>query len=250
MKAYLLSVIIAAKDPPETQFVRCLASFSALAQVHRIQLVLVESGEPLLVTAESVSQFANVKRLRVPAEGVYSAYNAGIDVAEGTYLLFFGADDIALPGMDSVIEHLDATAAAYHLYAATCYMQASGLLNPSARRLSLIRANWCHQGIFYLRDYLSNHRYEARYQMQADHKLNIDIVSNKQLRFGVSQTTVAYFSAGGISSMSPDLVFRKDFPSIVAVAYGQPWGWLVRVKQILVDFLVGPPEKRFVPHDK
>lgn len=250
MDKYLLSLVIAAKDPPAAPFALCLASFSALAHAHRIQIVLVESGEPARLEPASLAAFADVKRLQVPAEGVYAAYNAGIGAADGTYLLFFGVDDIALPGMDSVIAHLAAAPEPYHLYAATCYMQATGVQRPSTRRTSLILANWCHQGIFYRCSHLLEHRYEVRYRMQADHKLNIDIVSNRALRFGVSQEMVAYFSAGGISSVRPDLVFRKDFPAIVAAAYGKPWGWLVRAKQLLIDLLLGAPEKRFMPRDK
>lgn len=229
---------------------RCLASFSALEHAHRIQLVFVESGEPAYLEISSLARFADVKRLQVPAEGVYAAYNAGISASEGTYLLFFGCDDVALPGMDNIIAHLDSVFEPYHLYAAACYMQTTGVNSPSMRRTSLIFANWCHQGIFYLRAYLLEHRYETRYRIQADHKLNIDIVSNRTLRFEVSQEMVAYFSAGGVSSVNPDLVFRKDFPVIVAAAYGRPWGWLVRVKQMLANLLLGTPEKRFMLHGK
>ena len=250
MDKFLVSLVLAAKSPPREVLVLCLASFSALQNASRIQLVIVESGTPAELPDDAFAAFANVKRLEVPAEGVYAAYNAGIEVADGTYLLFFGVDDIALPGMDRVIEHLDTSPESYHLYAAPCYMQAGGIRRPSERRTSLIFANWCHQGIFYQRNHLFCNRYDPRYRVQADHKLNIDIVSNKKMRVGISQYLVAYFSAGGISSVSPDLVFRADFPKIVALSYGQKWGCLVRTKQILIDFLLGRPETRFKAREK
>lgn len=250
MDKYLISVAIAAKEPPPALLELCLASFSALTHAPRIQVVLVESGESAQIDAARFARFANVKRVQVPPEGVYAAYNAAIDAAEGTYILFFGIDDIALPGMDKVIAILGASPEAYHLFAATCYMQSAGVHSPSTRRTSLVFANWCHQGIFYLRTHLLQNRYDIRYRMQADHKLNIDIVSNPALRFGISKEMVAYFSAGGVSSVKPDLVFRKDFSAIVAAAYGKPWGWLVRAKQILIDLLAGPPEKRFMSRKK
>lgn len=247
---YLISLVIAAKDPPAAPLALCLASFAALRYAGCIQLVLVESGVPAQLDNGCLNSFADVKRLLVPAEGVYSAYNTGIGAAEGTYLLFFGIDDIALPGIDNVIAHLDASIETYYLYAAACYMQASGLRCPSNRRISLIFGNWCHQGIFYLRRHLLSNRYEIRYKMQADHKMNIDIVSNHEFRFGISQELVAYFSAGGISSVTPDLLFRKDFPLIVASAYGWPWGGLTWAKQKIVDLLLGVPEKRFIPRNR
>ena len=250
MDKYLISLVVAAKNPPRAKFALCLASFSALKHAGRIQLILVESGEPSELSPDSLASFASVKRLLVPAEGIYAAYNSGIDEAEGTYLLFFGVDDIALPGMDKVIASLDGAPEIYHLFAAACYMQTTGVNRPSLRRTSLIFANWCHQGIFYLRKHLRDNRYKLRYRVQADHKLNIDIVSNPQLVIGVSQELVAYFSAGGASSVNPDLLFRKDFPTIVGEAYGRHWGWLVRAKQIVIDLLLGTPEKRFKAREK
>lgn len=245
MDNFLISVVIAAKDPPVALLELCLASFSSLSNANRLQLVIVQSGSLPILQQEVVKRFAAVKVIEVPPEGVYSAYNAGINVADGTYILFFGIDDIALPGMDSVIDQLASATLPFHLFAAACYMQSVGVSAPSRRRTSLVFRNWCHQGIFYLREYLLSHLYQIEYRAQADHKMNIDIVSNRALRFGVSKELVAYFSAGGVSSLRPDLRFRSDFPSLVAHAYGWHYGFLVKVKQLVIDALLGDPEHRF-----
>jgi len=242
---YLITVVIAAKDPPDTLLELCLASFSSLANAHRLQLVIVRSGTIPVLPQAAIKRFAAVKVVEVSPEGVYSAYNAGIKAAEGTYVLFFGIDDIVLPGMDSVIDQLATATGSFHLFAAACYMQAVGVAEPSRRRTSLVFRNWCHQGIFYQRSYLLSHPYQTEYRAQADHKMNIDIVSNRALRFGISKEVVAYFSAGGVSSLRPDLRFRKDFPSLVAHAYGKHYGLLVKMKQLVIDKLLGDPEHRF-----
>lgn len=245
MDKFLITVVIAAKDAPAALLELCLASFSALANAHRLQLVIVQSGSLPILQQDSVKRFAVVNVIEVLPEGVYSAYNAGVKAAEGTYVLFFGIDDIVLPGMDSVIDQLASASLPFHLFAAACYMQSVGLAEPSRRRTSLVFRNWCHQGIFYLRSYLLSHPYQIEYRAQADHKMNIDIVSNRSLRFGVTKELVAYFSAGGVSSLRPDLRFRKDFPSLVARAYGKHYGLLVKVKQLVIDTLLGDPEHRF-----
>lgn len=245
MDKFLITVVIAAKDAPAALLELCLASFSALANAHRLQLVIVQSGSLPILQQDSVKRFAVVNVIEVLPEGVYSAYNAGIKAAEGTYVLFFGIDDIVLSGMDSVIDQLASASLPFHLFAAACYMQSVGLAEPSRRRTSLVFRNWCHQGIFYLRSYLLSHPYQIEYRAQADHKMNIDIVSNRSLRFGVTKELVAYFSAGGVSSLRPDLRFRKDFPMLVARAYGKHYGLLVKVKQLLIDTLLGDPEHRF-----
>lgn len=245
MNKFLITVVIAAKDPSAALLELCLASFSSLANAHRLQLVIVQSGSLPILQQDAVKRFASLKVIEVSPEGVYSAYNAGIKAADGTYVLFFGIDDIVLPGMDSVIDQLASATMPFHLFAAACYMQSVGVAEPSRRRTSLVFRNWCHQGIFYLRSYLLSHPYQTEYRAQADHKMNIDIVSNRALRFGVSKELVAYFSAGGVSSLRPDLRFRKDFPMLVARAYGKHYGLLVKVKQLVIDALLGDPERRF-----
>jgi glycosyltransferase involved in cell wall biosynthesis len=240
-----LSVIIAAKNPPAPQLHLCLASFAALANADRLQLLIIKSGDIPELPASLTAAFADFKIIDVPPEGVYAAYNAGCDHASGTYTLFFGADDIALPGMDAVIDEVLSQGDSHELVAAACYMQSFGMARPSTRRTGLIFANWCHQGLFYRTAYLKTHRYDGRYRIQADHKMNIDIVANRSNRVHISNQLVAYFCAGGVSSVRPDLRFRADFPAIVGDAYGRPWGWLVRLKQIAIDLVKGPPEKRF-----
>lgn len=242
---YLISVVIAVKDP-EIYFLKlCLASFACLSNSKYLQIVIVGSGVLPDFDDNTFVRFGDFKVIDVPAEGVYSAYNAGIKSSDGTYILFFGFDDIALPGMDGVIFQLASSPVVFHLFAAACYMQSVGVAEPSQLRLSLILRNWCHQGIFYLRSYMLDHFYETDYSAQADHKMNIDIVSDRSLRFGISKELVSYFSAGGFSSLRPDLRFRKDFPSIVGKAYGRPYGWSVKLKQLLIDALLGKPEYRF-----
>lgn len=241
----LLSVVIAAKDPAPELLLLCVASFAALSQARALDVVIVRSGEIPRLPVETQSSFARFTVVEAPPVGVYAAYNIGTLAATGTHVLYFGIDDIALPGMDTVIGTLAEAPGQHHLIAASCYMQSVGIASPTRRRTSLAFRNWCHQGIFYLRSHMVDHPYEVRYRAQADHKMNIDIVSNHALSFSISEELVSYFSAGGVSSLLPDLEFRQDFPAIVAFAYGQPLGLLVKLKQLLIDAVLGDPEKRF-----
>ena len=241
----VLSIVVAAKDPPRELLSLCLASFGALRHGPALDVVVVGSGVLPALPDDLTSRFARYTVIDVPPAGIYAAYNAGTQAAIGVHVLFFGIDDLALPGMDVAIDALTEQPGHYHLYAAACYMQSVGIASPSRWRASLAIRNWCHQGIFYLRSYLVDHHYQTEYRAQADHKMNIDIVSNRSLRFGVCSELVAYFSAGGVSSMRPDLPFRRDFPAIVSRAYGRPLGALVKLKQLLIDAVLGDPESRF-----
>ena len=240
-----ISVVIAVKDPAIEQFLLCLTSFAALANAKKLQIVIIKSGKIPVIPAAILENFGEIKIIDAPPEGVYGAYNIGCEHAKGSYTLFFGADDIALPGMDTLMDKVLLVDDSYHMVAAASYMQSTGISQPSRSRRGLIFSNWCHQGIFYQTAYLQQHRYDQAYKIQADHKLNIDIVSKSTNKIHISRTLVSYFSAGGVSTTRPDLKFRSDFPGIVGKAYGKHWGWLVRFKQIAIDLVRGAPEERF-----
>lgn len=243
MNAPLLTVIIAAKDPPPLMLGRCLSSFASLGCAGRIHLLLVISGELPALDGATTAAFESFELLDTPGRGVYGAYNVGIDKARGLYVLFFGIDDIALPGLDAVAGRLDH--APYDVFAAACYMQGKGVRYPSTDRRSLIRANWCQQGIFYSRSRLTAYRFDTRYPIQADHKMNIDIVADTSTRIGVSDELVAYFSSGGVSSVRHDVAFIRDFPDIVGAAYGRPLGMYFKWRQRLSVWVLGPLDKRY-----
>jgi glycosyltransferase involved in cell wall biosynthesis len=243
MSDTVLTVVLAAKDPDQRQMARCLASFAALACAPRLQMLLVQSGQVTPPSAALVSAFASFTTVDTPPRGVYTAYNAGIDHAQGRYTLFFGVDDIALPAMDAAFVALER--GSFDLYAASCYMQGKGVRAPSSDRRSLIRANWCQQGLFYATAQLATRRFDTRYPVQADHKLNIDLVADRSTRLGIQDEPVAYFSLGGVSSQRHDLNFVRDFPTIVGAAYGRPTGLYWAWRQKVSILLYGPLEKRY-----
>jgi glycosyltransferase involved in cell wall biosynthesis len=240
----LVSAIIAAKDADPRQLARCIASFSALNKAASIEVIEVTSGRPAEIPETLLSGLHGFQRISTPPRGIYAAYNEGVSHARGTYLMFFGVDDIALPPLDDVIGAIESQDRCPHLIAAGCYMQQKGAIIPSTRPSSLAFGNWCHQGLLYLRDYLAHHPYEENYRIRADHKMNIDIVSDPSLRYTVDKRVIAYFSAGGASSMVTDIPFRNDFPAIVARSFGSALGLYVKARQFLADRIYGSVEER------
>lgn len=243
MNGPLVTVVIAAKDPAPRLLARCLASFATLDCAKRIQLLLVLSGAMDRIDGAVTAAFQSFEVLRTPVRGVYAAYHVGIANARGRYTLLFGVDDIALPGIDAVASQLEAKP--FDLFAAACYMQGKGIRRTSPDRRSLIKANWCQQGIFYATSRLAATGFDCRYPIQADHKLNIDIVADPASQIGNSDELVAYFSSGGVSSLRHDLAFIRDFPNIVGNAYGRPLGFYYKWRQRLSTWLLGPLEERY-----
>ena len=240
----LLSVIVAAKDV-ESHMVRCcLGSFGRLKNAPGIEVVIVNSGILPHGYQEFEQAFSRLHVVEMPPDGVYAAYNRGIAEACGRYLLFFGMDDIALPGMDTIIDALKSESATYDLYAASAYMQGTGMSRPARWAPSILFRNWCHQALFYSREYLRNRVFDTQYPMQADHKMNIEILSDGERSVGKSQELVSYFSNGGISQSKFDLAFRRDLPALAGQHFGSFFRLAVVGKQYLSNLIRGAPEAR------
>lgn len=240
----ILTVVVAAKDAPE-HFVQCsLASLARLAHAPDIEIVIVNSGTFPQAGRDFADRFGTIRFVDMPARGIYAAYNRGIEEATGRYLLFFGVDDIALPGMDMVIDILAGATPDYDLFAATSYMQSTGISAPARARPAILFRNWCHQGLFYRRSYLATHPFDVAYPMQADHKANIEMLADRTLRIGRSAELVSYFATGGSSQTAPDLRFRSDLPHIAGQNFGPVWRVAVLFKQRIATMLKGRPDAR------
>ncbi|MCW4461890.1 glycosyltransferase family 2 protein [Sphingomonas sp. BT-65] len=240
----ILTVVLAAKDAPAALIRCCLASFARLVHARDIEIVLVNSGafpDGVDLLADAFGAF---RIIEMEPQGIYPAFNRGVEAAQGQYVLFFGVDDIALPGMDAVIVELLRTGAVYDLFAAASYMQGCGVSAPSRLRAQILFRNWCQQSLFYSRQYLAAHPFDTRYRIQADHKANIEIRADRLRRFGLSREVVAYFSTGGTSQTSYDIAFRRDLPAIAQANFGTTYRLAVQLKQRLADLIKGPPDAR------
>lgn len=239
----ILTVVIAAKDAPEHFLQCCLSSFARLSHAGAIEIVIVNSGAFPESGRRFADRFGAFRFVEMPPRGVYAAYNRGVDEATGRYILFFGVDDIALPGMDTVIDVLG-TGSDYDLFAAASYMQSTGISVPARIRPAILFRNWCHQGLFYRNGYLKTHPFDVTYPMQADHKANIEMLADQKLHIGRSTELVSYFATGGSSQTAPDLRFRGDLPRIAGQNFGPAWRLAVSFKQRIATLLKGRPETR------
>ena len=240
----ILSIVIAAKDAPAHLLQCCLASFARLQRARDIEILIVNSGAfPSGCEAFSPA-FCNFRLLDMEARGVYAAFNRGIEEAQGQYILFFGVDDIALPGMDLIITQLDENRVEYDLFAAAAYMQGYGISAPAKVRGAILFRNWCQQSLFYNRRYLRNKPFDISYRIQADHKANIEMLADQTLVIGRSNELVSYFATGGVSQVSYDVAFRRDLPKIAGENFGMAYKIAVLLKQRLANLIKGRPEAR------
>jgi glycosyltransferase involved in cell wall biosynthesis len=230
-KQPLISLIIAVKDPSNEIMNRCISSFAALVNSKEIQVVVVVSGK--CSYAYQGESFHSVSFNYVEPEGVYAAYSAGIDIALGKYVIFFGEDDIALPEMDNVLIRLNDESS--DVWFCSAMSQKLGLLKPHRFRPLILLKNVCHQSIIYRKSIFKKYDYERSFPIQADHFLNIMLYSDLEISFTTYSNPISYFSSGGISSYTTDLEFRRRLSGIAMDRFGVFWGLVIFAKQLLAD---------------
>lgn len=155
-------------------------------------------------------------------EGVYDAFNKGIDLATGKYIYFIGAGDCLKPGiLQQVKEFLPPETPSY-VYG-NCYFVKQKIYNGKEFTAALFtRDNICHQGVFHHRDLFEIvGKYDLRYKIFADWFLNLKCFIHPEINKRYLPLVIADYEEGGLSAeISRDPVFKKDFPRFVGKRFG------------------------------
>lgn len=178
-----------------------------------------------LIIIASVENFINFKNkysdktitiIYQKPNGIYNAYNYGIENAKFDWLMFFGQDDIILPSLASIFESMNLTD--YDIVVNPVVYGNNGVLYPIKNYLGLIFKNWCHQGVIYRKNVFTDRNYNQRYAIQGDHEFNI--YASKNYRVKYSSLVVSYFSTQGTSQIYIDQVFKQEMHSIIRNFFG------------------------------
>ncbi len=239
----VLTVILAAKDPPPAQFDACIASIAALRNAPLIDLLVVSGGEAPVICERFAARLHSARMIQQEPRGVYAAYNRGLDEAHTPYVMVMGCDDLLLPGFDNVLSTIPVERRP-DMIAAQTLMQDRGISRPSRRRWGLIFRNWCQQGILYNASVFASRRFDCKYRMQADHQLNMELVSNPASVIEYRDDVVCHFSSSGISQTVNDWKFREDAPRLIRTYYGPVWGGIALAKRWMADVVKQRPRQR------
>jgi glycosyltransferase involved in cell wall biosynthesis len=155
-------------------------------------------------------------------EGVYYAFNKGIDLANGKYIYFIGAGDCLKPGiLEQVREFLPEEIPTF-VYG-NCYFVKQKIYNGKKFTDTLfIRDNICQQGIFYHRDIFDIiGKFDLQYRVFADWFFNLKCFIHSGITKHYIDYVIADYEEGGLSSeISRDPVFKKEFPLFVKQQFG------------------------------
>ncbi len=207
-----LSIILPALQPND-DLIRCIGSVRAALKNKILYEIIIVT--PDVVFFDDIAGSDDLSIYDEDSPGIYGAMNTGINKAAGRFLYFIGQDDILLPAtVDAVIQGKENVA---DLILANVFWGKDRIFKNNIFRKYLAWRNWCHQGIFYNRERFIKEigEYPVQFKTQADHYINIVFSSVPLLRVTKYHGCVAWYSADGFSSSSPDLVFRPVFPAIV-----------------------------------
>lgn len=212
--------------------IRCVHSIRAALN----RKVLYE----IIIITPDIHSFTDIRRidnLQICGEnilGIYQAMNSGIRKAKGRYLYFIGQDDILLPSAANAV--LQGKANEAELILADVFWGKNRIFKNVMSTKRLAWTNWCHQGIFYnrLRFMREIGEYPVQFKAQADHYVNIIFSSAPLLRLTKYNGCIAWYSADGFSSRSPDLIFRRAFPALVRKHIGSFSAYLVIFRRVLL----------------
>lgn len=239
----LLTIILAVKDVDRAQYYACLNSIAALKYSNKICITVVACGKIPEISNFIKNRFLAFNIVIQKPEGVYSAYNRGLQEPLADYVLFIGADDLILPGLDNILSKMPVLGSP-KLIAACALMQNVGISKPSKIRSNLIFRNWCQQGLLYNASVFKTNLFDTKYKMQADHKFNMELIASSETSISYHDDIIAHFAHGGISSTIHDWEFRSDMPCIVKSCYGTFWYYIALFKRFVATKLKGYPENR------
>lgn len=160
------------------------------------------------------------KRIRIFSEkdnGIYDAMNKGIKLSKGEWLYFLGSDDKLYNNtvFEDISEllYLTKSKAVYgnvimrgDNYWAKDKQVYDGVFDIQ----KILTKNIAHQAIFYYRDLFKQiGKFNTKYKICADYDFNMQVMA--KCNFQHTNTTVAYFTAGGMSTKEYDHAFARDF---------------------------------------
>jgi glycosyltransferase involved in cell wall biosynthesis len=194
---------------------------SVLRQTYtNFEIVLADGGsnDDTVAVAKSYND-SRIKIYSEPDKGVYDAMNKGMSWATGEWMYFIGSDDYLYN--DSVLKtiaqklHKTKTHVLYGnvlVQGNTGWATDRQVYDGKFSFQKLLELNICHQSIFYRRSFILKHQlqYDLKYHVSADWDFNI--ACRLRTKFTYTDTIIAFFNSGGISTgdrSEPFLLERK-----------------------------------------
>jgi len=179
----------------------------------------------LEVINKYAQQYSHIKYVSEEDKGIYDAMNKGIDLANGEWLYFLGADDAICPGsLERVVREINMSNADL-LYGKIkevgrrnrVFGQEFNLNNLTYEMLlsPFIHLFVHHQGVFIRKSLFEKHGYyNLRYKIGADIHFFMKVINNPSVKKVFLNEFIAYVGTNGLSSNEDDLIISEEFPDL------------------------------------
>jgi glycosyltransferase involved in cell wall biosynthesis len=230
----ILSIIIPIKYWNDKRFILLLNSIQFLMETFHIEIIIVygsESPKDLFIKNNIINN--RIKLVHTEPRGIYNAFNVGINYSTGSWVMFFGGDDMLLPSLNNLLERLDDSYLKYNAIVCKVVFGDKGIFSPYKNKFGLIFKNWCQQGVLYNRSIFKEFIFDESYIIQSDHKFNIEISCSINANILYLNDIISFFNTSGLSQGTHDWEFRKDMPYIVKTNFGLFWGGVTILRRTL-----------------
>ncbi len=196
---------------------------SVLAQERDLFEYLIVDGCSPDGTLELIGKYGDqVRCVSEPDGGLYDAMNKGIALSSGRYLYFIGAGDRLRPGVLSQIaaelpDHdRGVVYGTFHVP-----NDETNYYGKVSKWFLLLVYDICHQSAFYGREVFELFgMYDLRYPVRADYAINAEAFSDPRIEKRYVDLVIADYAGGGISALTEDKAFSRDFPGLVRRCLG------------------------------
>lgn len=150
-----------------------------------------------------------------PDNGIYDAMNKALKIATGDYLIFMGDDDYFWDNqvLERVVAKMNENNNREGIYYGGVYREKyKKIVNREWNNWTWVRANICHQCIFYPKSIYKNYQYNLKYKIGADYAYNLNLWD--KVDFFHIDVIVSYFSLG-VSGANLDIPFEKELPNLI-----------------------------------
>jgi len=192
---------------------------SIFSQNEELFELIVVDGASTDDTLDCIKKYkSNLTLITEKDNGIFDAFNKGIDLAGGKYVYFIGAGDCLQSGiLEKVKEFLPQEIPAF-VYG-NCYLMKRKVIyiGRQSELSDFITDNICQQAIFYHRAIFDiAGKFDLRHKIFADWTFNFECFVNQAISKQYIPYLIADYEEGSLSSeLDNDPPFKKDFPRLI-----------------------------------
>ncbi|WP_051189764.1 glycosyltransferase family 2 protein [Daejeonella oryzae] len=166
------------------------------------------TDDTLAIIEEYSQKHPTINFITEKDKGIYDAMNKGIKLAKGDWLYFIGSDD-QLNNCDTINDIFDTQLSDFDIIYGNVYNKNVNRVYDGYFSLDkLFIRNICHQAIFFRKSvFKETGPFNLKYKALADWDHNFKWFTSTKIRKIHVDKTVAFFAAGGFSSLNTDSRF-------------------------------------------